>query len=346
MDAAVKAKPVVRQPREQSLTERQTRLAYILLIPTFIVLVVVAFYPLARTFLASFTDEPFAHPGVEVHNVGLNNYKQLLSVQFVELPAGKSPADVMPNGYREIARLNILGKQIMFVGTDRDFIRAIGNTLLFTVISVVMELILGLVVAMVVNAKFPGRGIMRAAMLVPWAIPTVVSARMWQWMLKDNSAGVINDILVNKLHLLPDSQAWLANGNLLIPSIVLIDVWKTVPFMALLLLAGLQIIPADVYEAAAVDGATGFEAFLTITLPLLRPTILVALIFRTLDALRAFDVFQVLLGRQLLSMATYNYEKLVGSQLYGYASAIGVLIFILLFVFTIIYMTGFQVETD
>ncbi len=346
MTTAITAKPIVRQPREQSLTERQTRLAYILLVPTIIVLVLVAFYPLARTFMASFTDEPFAHPGAVIHYVGLDNYRQLLSVQFVELPDGKSPADIMPNGFREIARFNVLGRVVLFVGTARDFIRAIGNTLLFSVVSVVFELIFGLIVALVVNTRFPGRGVMRAAMLVPWAVPTVVSARMWDWMLKDNSSGVINDILVNKLHILSASQAWLANGSLQLPAIIMIDVWKTVPFMALLLLAGLQIIPSDVYEAAAVDGATGVEAFFRITLPLLRPTILIALIFRTLDALRVFDLFNVLLGQQVRSMATYNYEKLVGSQLNGYASAIGVVIFIVLFVFTIIYMSAFGVQTD
>src|SRR5258708_12118763 len=109
---------------------------------------------------------------------GSNNYRQLLSVQFIELPADKSPADVIPNGYREIGRFNLLGKQVMFVGTDRDFIRAIGNTLEFSIVSVILELILGLFVAMVVTTKFPGRGPMRPALLAPWAFPTVVSAPM------------------------------------------------------------------------------------------------------------------------------------------------------------------------
>ncbi len=345
MATAVSTTAVPRR-REQTLTGRQTRLAYLLLLPTFIVITVVAFYPLGRTFVASFTDAPFAHPGVPVNYVGLDNYRKLLSVQIVALPDGKRASDVMPDGYRTVSTFGIMGNTYMLVATDRDFIQAFGNTLSFTVISVVLELVLGLGVAMVVNSKFRGRGVMRTAMLVPWAIPTVVSARMWQYILKDNDAGVLNDILVNKLHLLPQSQAWLATASLQLPAIIAVDVWKTIPFMALLLLAGLQIISGDVYEAAAVDGATGLQQFLRITLPLLRPTILIALIFRTLDALRVFDVFSVMLGHKMLSMATYDYEKLTGSQLFGYSSAIGVVIFVLLFAFTIVYMTVFGVETE
>ncbi|NDJ85076.1 MAG: sugar ABC transporter permease, partial [Chloroflexi bacterium] len=122
-------------------------------------------------------------------------------------------------------------------------------------------------------------------------------------------------------------EAWLTRVDLQLPSAIMVDVWKTSPFMALLLLAGLQTIPADLYEAASVDGANRFHQFRHITLPLLRPTIGVALVFRTLDALRVFDLFNVLFGRAQLTMATYNYETLVGNQQDGYASAVGVLIF-------------------
>lgn len=343
------AQPMPRR-RETNLQARQTRLAYILLIPTFVVLILVAFYPLGRTFFASFTDEQFAHPGAPVNYVGLQNYQNLLSVQLVYLPPDKKPVDVipdcsLPNCFYQVAgKLNLFGSQYLIAATDPDFLQSVANTLVFTVVSVILELTLGLIVALVVSSKFRARGLMRTAMLVPWAIPTVVSTKMWQWILKDNSAGVLNDILVNKLHLLPASQSWTTQFQ--IPSIIMIDVWKTVPFMALLLLAGLQTIPGDVYEAGAVDGATGFQQFLRITLPLLRPTIVLALIFRTLDALRAFDVFSVLFGYDVRSIATYTQEKLVGSQEVGYSSAIGVIIFILLFAFTIIYMTAFRGETD
>lgn len=355
--------------REQTIEGRATRLAALLLLPTFAVLLLVAFYPLARTFTASFTDEIFARPDQTISNVGVDNYRKLLTVQLVTIPEGKSIAEVMPKGpcvpktpnnavpqgscpegqgelfFRRVTDFQVFGTTIALVATDRDFILSIGNTLTFTIVSVVLELLLGLGVAMVVNSKFRGRGAMRAAMLVPWAIPTVVSAKIWQFMLKDNGAGVINDLLVNKLGLLKDYQPWLAQSSLQLPSIIAVDVWKTIPFMALLLLAGLQTIPGDIYEAADVDGATKWQQFTMMTLPLLRPTILIALIFRTLDALRVFDVFSVMLGRQVLSMATYNYEKLTQSNLYGYASAVGVIIFVLLFAFTVIYMTTLNVET-
>jgi trehalose/maltose transport system permease protein len=198
---------------------------------------------------------------------------------------------------------------------------------------------------MVVNSKFKGRGLLRTVMLVPWAIPTVVSARLWETMLRDNQSGIFNKIAVD-LGILHASKAWLADPGIQLNALIAVDVWKTVPFMGLLLLAGLQTIPSDIYEAADVDGASKFRQFFTITLPLLRPTIAVALVFRTLDALRAFDVFQVLLGRQRLSLATYNYETLISNQDGGYASAIGVVIFILIFIFTVVYVQSLGVQTD
>ncbi|MCA9911913.1 MAG: sugar ABC transporter permease, partial [Anaerolineae bacterium] len=184
---------------------------------------------------------------------------------------------------------------------------------------------------------------MRAVMLIPWAIPTVISARLWELMLRDNQSGVINKILLD-LHIIDQSQAWLSNSGLQLNALIMVDVWKTTPFMALLLLAGLQLIPSDLYEAASVDGANRWVQFRSITLPLLRPVIGIALIFRTLDALRVFDVFNVLLGRQKLSMATYNYEVLIQNQQGGYASAVSVIIFVLIAVFTFLYVRSVRIE--
>jgi trehalose/maltose transport system permease protein len=199
--------------------------------------------------------------------------------------------------------------------------------------------------ALTVNSSFKGRGLMRAVMLVPWAIPTVISARLWDLMLKDTSAGIINKVLMDT-YLIEGPQAWLSVTYLQLPSAIMVDVWKTAPFMALLLLAGLQTIPTDLYEAAAVDGATRFQQFFSITLPLMRPTIAIALVFRTLDALRVFDLFNVLFGHQQLTMATYNYEMLVNSQRDGYASAVSIIIFLLISVFAIIYIRMLNVETE
>ena len=250
--------------------------------------------------------------------------------------------------YRNFARVttfNIFGNRLVLSARDAAFYVALGNTLFFTFFTVIAELILGLIIAMTVNSNFPGRGLMRAAMLIPWAIPTVVSAKLWEYMLLDNRSGVINDMLIRS-GIIDSSISWFANADFRIWSLIFVDVWKTTPFMALLILAGLQTIPSDIYEAADVDGAGPVRQFFSMTLPLLRPTIAVALVFRTLDAIRAFDVFEVLLGRQLQSMATYNQFVLVETRDFGYASAIGVTMFVIILVFTIIYVRALGVDTE
>jgi trehalose/maltose transport system permease protein len=181
--------------------------------------------------------------------------------------------------------------------------------------------------------------------LVPWAIPTVVSAVLWQVILRGDQTGIFNKLLLD-LGIISQAKQWFSTTGPWMNSIVAVDVWKTSPFMALLLLAGLQIIPADLYEAASVDGASKVRQFFTITLPLLRPTIAVALIFRTLDALRVFDVFQVLLDTTRPSMATYNYNRLVLTRSDGYASAVGVMIFVFILVFTVIYVRFVGIERE
>jgi trehalose/maltose transport system permease protein len=331
------------------------------------VLVLVAARPLEATFIASLTDRRLASAR-EVNFLGLNNYAQLLGIRFdtMDCERGEDGGCVVddngevqfPNprralgddyralGYDAVNRWTIGERQFIFSARDDDFVGSIGNTLTFTVVSVTLELVLGLFIAMVINSKFAGRGLMRAAMLVPWAIPTVVSARLWEMMLRDNQSGVVNHFFINVIPIFNGSQAWLANPNLQLIAVILVDVWKTTPFMALILLAGLQVIPSDVYEAADVDGASRARQFFQITLPLLRPTIAVALVFRTLDAVRAFDVFNVLLGRQKLSMASYNYEVLTQNQALGYASAVGVVIFIIILIFAVTYVRILGVEAE
>jgi trehalose/maltose transport system permease protein len=344
MASASVAKDKPKNPKEgNSLTQQRTRLAFFLLLPTFIVLVLVAFYPLARTFAASFTDEPFAKPEQPVNNVGGANYQKLLSFMIVEVPEGAKLRDLVPDGYRREENFYLFGKTYVLAATDPEFIESVKNTLLFTIISVPLELLFGLGVAMVVNANFPGRGAMRAAMLIPWAIPTAISTVLWRHMLGGNTANGINALLYH-LGFLTQGIAWRTEYPLL--SVVFVDVWKTIPYMALLLLAGLQTIPSDLYEAGSVDGATTWQQFTRITLPLLRPTIVVALIFRTLDALRVFDLFQIMFGYATRSMATYNHEKLTSSYEFGYASAVGVVIFILIFALTVAYMSSFGVEEE
>ena len=236
-------------------------------------------------------------------------------------------------------------KRQVLGATDPDFIKAVWDTLVFTVVSVLLETILGLGIALVVNSPFKGRGVIRAAMLVPWAVITVVSARMWQWMLAPTRVGVIN-VIFQMLGLGDGNIAFLTQPEWQLPSIIMVDVWKTTPFMALLLLAGLQLIPDELYEAARVDGAGPMRQFISITMPLLRPTMAVALVFRTLDALRVFDLFQVMLAQSRYSMASYNYYQLIGNRAMGKASAIGLIIFIFIFIFAVLYIRMLGVETD
>jgi trehalose/maltose transport system permease protein len=172
-----------------------------------------------------------------------------------------------------------------------------------------------------------------------------VSARIWEWMLQPTRAGFFNTFL-NDLGLADGSVAFLRLASLQVPAMIMIDVWKTTPFMALLLLAGLSTIPRELYEAAEVDGASPVRRFFSITLPLLTPTLAVALIFRTLDALRVFDLFQVVFGEARYSMASYAYYQLIAVRNVGMSSAASVVIFIVIFVFAIFYIRSLGVERD
>jgi trehalose/maltose transport system permease protein len=275
-----------------------------LLVPALAVVAFVAIYPLAKTVYQSFTDQEFLAGITPTKWVGLDNYHTLIH--------------------------------------DTIFRDTVVLTIKFTLITVSLEFLLGLIVALVVNSSFKGRGVMRAIMLVPWAIPTVVAAKMWLWML-DDTYGVINDLAV-RAHLISHNESWIVQHPLAAVSAV--DIWKTTPFVALLLLAGMQVIPNDLYEAASVDGANQLQQFWRITLPLLTPAILVALIFRTLDALRVFDVFSVFFGNRLgsQSMAVYAQGVLVQDGHVGYGAAINVAIFLIISVFVVIYVTFIRVS--
>jgi trehalose/maltose transport system permease protein len=226
-----------------------------------------------------------------------------------------------------------------------DFLEGLNNTLIFTVVSVLLEFLIGLLIALAINRAFRGRGLVRAAVLVPWAFPTVISAVMWRLMFQDQ-VGIINYV-ANTIGLI--SQPILSDRVLLIIGVILVDVWKTTPFMALLLLAGLQTIPGDVYEAARVDGANVMQRFFRITLPLLYPTILVALLFRTLDAYRVFDLFWALSNRELQSLSTFVYEGVRISQLqFAQGNAASVFIFVTAFLIALFFIKvlGMQTSTE
>ena len=291
---------------------QRVRSAWLFLIPMLLVLAAVAGWPLLRTIYFGFTNTSLA----DFENrqfVGFSNYLSVLK---------------MPSG------------RVIYDGllVDPVWWRAVLNTVKFTVISVTLETIFGLVVALVLNAEFRGRGIVRAAILVPWAIPTIVSAKMWAWMLNDQF-GIINDILL-RLNLIDHKIAWTASADTAMAAVLIVDIWKTTPFMALLILAGLQMVPTDIYEAAKIDGIHPVKVFLRVTLPLVRPALMVAVIFRALDAMRVFDLIYVLTPNniQTKSMSVFAKENLFDFDKFAYGSAASTLLFVLLAFFTVLYL--------
>ena len=218
---------------------------------------------------------------------------------------------------------------------DADWWGAVWRTVWFTLVSVSLETLLGLLVALTLNVRFPLRGLVRAAILVPWTVPTVVSAKMWSWMLNDQF-GVVNHVLLT-LGLIAQPVAWTADPDLAMWAVVMVDVWKSTPFMALLILAALQMVPGDCYEAARVDGIHPLRVFFHITLPLIRPALVVAIVFRALDALRVFDLIYVLTSnsRSTMSMSVYARQQLVDFQEVGYGSAASTFLFLVIAMLTV-----------
>jgi multiple sugar transport system permease protein len=221
-----------------------------------------------------------------------------------------------------------------FLWRDQRFWNAFQNTVYFTAVSVALELLLGLAIAILLHRVFRGKGLMRTIILIPWAIPTVVSAKMWGW-LYNGDYGLINYLLGEKIN-------WLGSPLLALNAAIFMDVWKTTPFVALLLMAGLQTIPQDLYQAARVDGASNWTQFKSITLPLLKPVILVVLIFRTLDAFRVFDAIYVLTGggpaNTTETLSIYAYKVLFQTLQFGYGSAISITVFFCVGLITIFYV--------
>ncbi|HET8768453.1 MAG TPA: sugar ABC transporter permease [Pedococcus sp.] len=255
-------------PKEKGLHAGQGRQGLLLVAPTLIFLAVIIIYPLLRAVQLSFQKDAGLDPAtglfVEGGSAGISNYTHWLLQQCgnVDCPPGT------------------LGAQ---------FYDAFWVTLFFTVTSVIIEIILGMWFAMIMNREFRGRGLVRAAILVPWAIPTAVTAKLWFFIFAYQ--GIANKLL-GFVGISP--QLWTSDPVAAKLAIVIADVWKTTPFMALLILAGLQLIPGDVYEAAQIDGATKWQTFVRITLPLVKTPLMVAVLFRTLDVLRIYDLPAIL----------------------------------------------------
>ena len=290
-----------------ALTRKRVRAAWWFLTPMLITLAMVAGWPLLRTFWFSLTNATLDGSGV-TEFIGFDNY--------------------------------LINEDGEFYGilVDPTWWQAVWNTLYFAIVSVSLETMLGIIVALVLNTKFKGQGLVRAAVLVPWAIPTIVSAKMWGWMLHDQF-GIVNDFLMT-FGLIAAPLAWTADSDLSLNVVIAVDVWKTTPFMALLILAALQMLPSDCYEAAKIDGIHPLKVFFKVTLPLIMPAVMVAVVFRALDALRVFDLIYVLTpsNEQTMSMSIYARQNLVDFQDVGYGSAASTLLFLIVALCTIAYL--------
>jgi ABC-type sugar transport system permease subunit len=291
------------------LLSAEARLGYLFVAPAVVVMLAIAFVPLLSTFLLSLQELDLRYPARGQPFVGLGNYIELAKYE----------------------RLH----------------NALGVTSAFALVSVALELVLGLAVALIMNREFRGRGLVRAALLVPWALTTVISARMWEWIY-NAEYGVFNALL-RGLGLITAYRAWTIDPQFAFWASVLADVWKTSPFMALLLLAGLQAIPRELYESAIIDGANAWQRLLRITLPILKPAILVALLFRTLDASRIFDLLYILTGGgpgyATESLAILAYRTLFVTLNFGSGSALAVFMFAYLMILSFFFVKVFGAKT-
>ncbi len=291
------------------MKQRDTGKAALLVAPAMIVLAIVIGYPIVRAVWLSFQSNRHLDPatGVFVDGgfAGLDNYLYWITNRCMSPSGtvGPCPPGVLAT----------------------DFWPAVGITLFFTVVTVALETVLGTAMALIMNHPSRVRSLIRAAVLIPWAIPTAVTAKLWQFMFAPS--GIVNALIGADI-------AWTTDPWAARFAVIIADVWKTTPFMALLILAGLQMIPRDVYEAARVDGASAWQTFTRITLPLVRPALMVAVLFRTLDALRMYDLPVIMISGSSNS-PTATISQLVVEDMrqgnFNSASALSTLIFLLIF---------------
>lgn len=278
---------------EDVIRQRERRTGWALTIPALLMLALVFVYPIVRAFWQSFFTQ----------NLGTQ-----LQSEF--------------SGFANLARM----------AQDGRFWQSLGNSAVFTVFSVLLEFILGLGIALVLNQTFKGRGIVRTIAILPWALPTALIALAWTWIFNDQY-GVVNDILL-RLGIIQTGINWLGNPTLAMVSVIVAYVWKTTPFISILLLAGLQSIPSDLYEAQAIDGATPWQSFQQITLPLLLPQIVIALLFRFAQAFGIFDLIAVMTGGgpggATETVSLYIYATIMRYLDFGYGAALVTVTFLLL----------------
>ena len=283
--------------KSNSIRQQEQRTGWLLSLPALIILILVFAYPIGRAFWLSLFTENL---GTELQAVftGLDNYVRMFG--------------------------------------DGRFWNSLGNTAVFTIISLFLELVLGILVALVLDQQFRGRGIVRTIGILPWALPTAVMGLAWEWIFNDQY-GVANDILRG---LGFDSLNWLGEPGLAMLALIVADVWKTTPFIAVIVLAGLQAIPQDLYEARAIDGANPFQNFFQITLPLITPQMIIALLFRFAEAFGIFELVFVMTGGGPASstemVSIYIYETVM--RYLDFGAALIVITFLILLL--VVALTG------
>jgi len=286
----------------------ERRLAWTFTAPALTVILLVALFPLGWTVWESLHQNDLRMPWLGTPFVGLSNY--------------------------------------VTIAQDSRFWLSLAHTTFFAFATILLELTFGLVLALAMHRVVRARGAVRAAVLLPWAIPTVVGGLLTRFMFEGQS-GIVNSSL-RQLHVLRDPISWFVQDGTAWVPVILADVWKTTPFVALLLLAGLQNIDGELYEAAATDGASGWWQLRHITLPLLKPALLVALIFRTLDAFRVFDLIYVLTGggpgTSTEPISMYAFNALLQNLDFGYGAALSVVIFLVTFGLALLYIRGLRVD--
>jgi trehalose/maltose transport system permease protein len=286
------------------LTGRQVRLAWLLIIPTLLVLLLIVGYPMAEALVLTFQKAKL-DGSIPSTFIGIDNYLRLLR--------------------------------------DPEFLGSIWNSLRFTFIAVPIEGVVGVLFALAANSAFKGRRILRFAILAPWAVPSVATAEIWRWMFHD-VYGLINYVLISfgkqfHLQFFAAGIPWLALPQTAMGAIVAVDVWRSSPYVAIILLAGLQLVPRELYDAATIDGATSWKRFWHITLPILTPTLLVALILRTVDAFRIFDLVAVMTegDADTATAVFYNKQVLIDFNNAGLGSTVSVLILLISLSFVFLY---------
>jgi multiple sugar transport system permease protein/N,N'-diacetylchitobiose transport system permease protein len=281
-------------------------LAFLLLLPSLLVVFGVVLYPLIRTIITSVHGVDSALPGAYPF-VGAHNYSVMLH--------------------------------------DPEFWSSLLRTVYFTFVTTALELTFGILLGLLLNQQFRGRAAVRALVIIPWAVPTVVSGAMWRWIF-NGDYGALNALLT-QLHLISTYHQWLASPNVALHMVMIEDIWKFTPFVALFILAGLQTIPDELHEAGMVDGAGSLRRFFSITLPLLTPVILVTAVLRTIDGFRLFDIIYVMTGggpsNGTETTAFYTYERAFSDQSFGLGSAIAIALTLLTVVVTIFYMRVIRV---